>query len=73
MHGGGGLRLQNSNLMLLEDVAIDVPGIQSVIAHPGWPWQDEALSGSSKAMPCADWGLGTQDPAAPLSVSVPAS
>jgi uncharacterized protein len=44
MRCGGGLRLQNSNPMLLEDVAIDFPDIQIVIAHPSWPWQDEALS-----------------------------
>jgi predicted TIM-barrel fold metal-dependent hydrolase len=41
---GGGLRLQNSNPMLLEDVAMAVPDIQIVIAHPSWPWQDEAIS-----------------------------
>ena len=44
MRFGCGLRLQNSNPMLLEDVAIDFPDIQIVIAHPSWPWQDEALS-----------------------------
>jgi uncharacterized protein len=44
MRCGGGLRLQNSNPMLLEDVAIDFPDMQIVIAHPSWPWQDEALS-----------------------------
>jgi hypothetical protein len=44
MRCGGGLRLQNSNPMLLEDVAMDWPDIQIVIAHPSWPWQDEALS-----------------------------
>jgi len=44
MRGGGGLRLQNSNPMLLEDVAIDFPDIDIVVAHPSWPWQDEALS-----------------------------
>jgi len=44
MRCGGGLRLQNSNPMLLEDVAIDFPDIDIVIAHPSWPWQDEALS-----------------------------
>jgi len=44
MRCGGGLRLQYSNPMLLEDVAIDFPDIQIVIAHPSWPWQDEALS-----------------------------
>ena len=44
MRCGGGLRLQSSNPMLLEDVAIDFPDIQIVIAHPSWPWQDEAIS-----------------------------
>jgi predicted TIM-barrel fold metal-dependent hydrolase len=44
MRCGGGLRLQNSNPMLLEDVAMDFPDIEIVIAHPSWPWQDEALS-----------------------------
>src|SRR5574343_327434 len=44
MRCGGGLRLQNSNPMLLEDVAIDFPDIQIVVAHPSRPWQDEGLS-----------------------------
>ncbi|URI11308.1 amidohydrolase family protein [Aquincola tertiaricarbonis] len=44
MRCGGGLRLQNSNPMLLEDVAIDFPDMQIVVAHPSWPWQDEAIS-----------------------------
>jgi predicted TIM-barrel fold metal-dependent hydrolase len=44
MRAGGGLRLANSNPMLLEDVAIDFPDMQIVMAHPSWPWQDEALS-----------------------------
>ena len=30
--------------MLLDDVAIAFPDMQIVIAHPSWPWQDEALS-----------------------------
>ena len=30
--------------MLLEDVAIAFPDMQIVVAHPSWPWQDEALS-----------------------------
>jgi uncharacterized protein len=42
--GGGGLRLEYSNPMHLDDVAIDFPDMQIVIAHPSWPWQDEALS-----------------------------
>ena len=44
MRCGGGLRLANSRPMLLEDVAITFPDIQFVIAHPSWPWQDEAIS-----------------------------
>jgi predicted TIM-barrel fold metal-dependent hydrolase len=44
MRCGGGLRLQSSNPMLLEDVAIAFPDIEIVIAHPSWPWQDEAIS-----------------------------
>jgi predicted TIM-barrel fold metal-dependent hydrolase len=41
---GSGLRLQNSNPMLLEDVAIAFPDMQIIVAHPSWPWQDEAIS-----------------------------
>lgn len=44
MRAGGGLRVGNSNPMLLEDVAIDFPDMQIVMAHPSWPWQDEAIS-----------------------------
>jgi hypothetical protein len=44
MPGGGGLRLKYSNPMLLDDVAADFPNMKVVIAHPSWPWQDEALS-----------------------------
>ena len=44
MPRGGGIRLAHSNPMLLEDVAIDFPEMQIVMAHPSWPWQDEALS-----------------------------
>ena len=44
MRCGGGLRLEYSNPMHLDDIAIDFPDMQIVIAHPSWPWQDEALS-----------------------------
>jgi predicted TIM-barrel fold metal-dependent hydrolase len=44
MRAGGGLRVANSRPMLLEDVAIDFPDMQIVMAHPSWPWQDEAIS-----------------------------
>jgi len=44
MRGGGGLRLAYSNPIHLDDVAIDFPDTPIIIAHPSWPWQDEALS-----------------------------
>ena len=42
--GGGGLRLKYSNPMCLDDVAADFPDLQIVLAHPSFPWQDEAIS-----------------------------
>ncbi len=42
--GGGGLRLKHSNPMCLDDVAADFPELQIVLAHPSFPWQDEAIS-----------------------------
>jgi uncharacterized protein len=44
MPGGGGLRLKYSNPIYLDDVAADFPDMNVIIAHPSWPWQDEALS-----------------------------
>jgi predicted TIM-barrel fold metal-dependent hydrolase len=42
--GGGGLRLKYSNPMCVDDVAADFPELKIVIAHPSFPWQDEAIS-----------------------------
>ena len=42
--GGGGIRLKHSNPMLLDDVAVDFPDLKIIIAHPSFPWQDEALA-----------------------------
>jgi uncharacterized protein len=42
--GGGGIRLKYSNPMLVDDVAADFPGMRIVLAHPSFPWQDEALA-----------------------------
>jgi uncharacterized protein len=42
--GGGGLRLAYSNPMCLDDVAAAFPALQIVLAHPSFPWQDEAIS-----------------------------
>ncbi|GAA4236212.1 4-hydroxyphenyl-beta-ketoacyl-CoA hydrolase [Actinomadura meridiana] len=44
MPGGGGIRLKYSDPMLLDDLAVDFPGLDIVIAHPSFPWQDEALA-----------------------------
>jgi uncharacterized protein len=44
MRCGGSLKLEFSNPMHLDQVAIDFPDMQIVMAHPSWPWQDEALS-----------------------------
>jgi len=42
--GGGGIRLKYSNPLLIDDVAADFPGMTIILAHPSFPWQDEALS-----------------------------
>ena len=42
--GGGGIRLKYSNPMHVDDVAVDFPGMPIILAHPSFPWQDEALS-----------------------------
>jgi predicted TIM-barrel fold metal-dependent hydrolase len=44
MPGGGGIRLKYGNPMHVDDVAVDFPSMPIVLAHPSWPWQDEALS-----------------------------
>jgi len=42
--GGGGIRLKYSNPMYVDDVAVDFPDMPIILAHPSFPWQDEALS-----------------------------
>ena len=42
--GGGGIRLKYSNPLYLDDVAADFPDMDIIMAHPSFPWQDEALS-----------------------------
>jgi len=44
MPGGRGLRLKHSDPMLLDDVAADFPDLTIVMAHPSFPWQEEALA-----------------------------
>ncbi len=42
--GGLGLRLKYSNPLHLDDVAADFPQLKLVMAHPSFPWQEEALA-----------------------------
>ncbi|MGW7412147.1 amidohydrolase family protein [Streptomyces sp. NPDC054863] len=42
--GGGGIRLKYSNPMYVDDVAADFPHLKIILAHPSFPWQDEALA-----------------------------
>jgi predicted TIM-barrel fold metal-dependent hydrolase len=44
MPGGGGIRLKYSNPMCIDDVAADFPELKIILAHPSFPWQDEALA-----------------------------
>jgi predicted TIM-barrel fold metal-dependent hydrolase len=42
--GGGGIRLKYANPIAFDDVAADFPDLRIVMAHPSFPWQDEALA-----------------------------
>ena len=44
MPGGGGVRLKYGNPMHIDDVAVDFPELPIIMAHPSFPWQDEAIS-----------------------------
>ena len=44
MPGGGGVRLKYSNPICVDDVAADFPELDIILAHPSFPWQDEALA-----------------------------
>jgi predicted TIM-barrel fold metal-dependent hydrolase len=44
MPGGGGVRLKFSNPMAVDDVAAEFPGLDIILAHPSFPWQEEALA-----------------------------
>ncbi|MGF0537688.1 amidohydrolase family protein [Agrobacterium sp. ES01] len=44
MPGGMGMRLKYSNPIYLDDVAADFPEMPIILAHPSFPWQEEALS-----------------------------
>jgi len=42
--GGGGIRLKYGNPLPIDDVAVDFPTLPIIMAHPSFPWQDEAIS-----------------------------
>ena len=44
MRGGNGMRLKFSNPMYMDDVAVDFPDLKIILAHPSFPWQEEALA-----------------------------
>ena len=44
MRGGGGIRLKYGHPMPIDDVAVDFPDLPIIMAHPSFPWQDEAIS-----------------------------
>jgi len=44
VRGGGGVRLKFGAPMPIDDVAVDFPDLPIVMAHPSFPWQDEAIS-----------------------------
>ena len=44
MPGGMGMKLKYSNPMYIDDVAADFPEMNIILAHPSFPWQEEALS-----------------------------
>jgi hypothetical protein len=44
MPGGGGVRLKYGHPMPIDDVAVDFPDLPIIMAHPSFPWQDEAIS-----------------------------
>jgi predicted TIM-barrel fold metal-dependent hydrolase len=44
MPGGGGVHLKYGHPMPIDDVAVDFPSMPIIMAHPSFPWQDEAIS-----------------------------
>jgi len=50
--GGMGIRLKYSNPIHLDDVAADFPNLTIIMAHPSFPWQDEALSVATHKPKC---------------------
>jgi predicted TIM-barrel fold metal-dependent hydrolase len=41
---GGGIYLKYGNPLFLDDLCVEFPDMPIIMAHPSFPWQDEALS-----------------------------
>jgi predicted TIM-barrel fold metal-dependent hydrolase len=63
--GGGGIRLKYSNPMYVDDVAVDFPDLTIVLAHPSFPWQDEAISRAAQAAVYIELSAGRRSTSAP--------
>jgi len=44
MAGGGGIELSYGDPTLVDRVAVEFPDLQIVLAHPSWPWVDQAIA-----------------------------
>jgi hypothetical protein len=45
MPGGAGVKLGTCRpIPYIDDVAADFPNVNVILAHPSWPWQEEALA-----------------------------
>lgn len=44
MPGGMGARLRHAHPSAVDDLAADFPQLKIIMAHPGWPWVDEATA-----------------------------
>ncbi len=42
--GGNGLKTRHAHPMAVDEIAADFPRLQIVMAHPGFPWTDEATA-----------------------------
>jgi predicted TIM-barrel fold metal-dependent hydrolase len=44
MPGGMGARIRHAHPSAIDDLAADFPNLNIIMAHPGWPWVDEATA-----------------------------
>lgn len=42
--GGMGARIRHAHPSAIDDLAADFPNLKILMAHPGWPWVDEATA-----------------------------